>query len=203
MGPSRLHYSFKCQFKQPDYHNWASVTQGMTKSAVLTILGTPDHDKSLGRPFKHSDAYFVYGYLQMPLIPNPRTYSFVVVFDVNDRVCLKTDPFNGRFSSDGRPMAPELIAPISGSLFAHYPRVVDMRWYPSSGVYPLFYTIEIGTGSPHGDDPFRDEVYASDLDCPFYMAEFRGAQPGRFRVKARNAHGDSEWSDYRYFAFAR
>ncbi|MDD3679767.1 MAG: hypothetical protein PHX72_02855, partial [Candidatus Shapirobacteria bacterium] len=67
----------------------------------------------------------------------------------------KEDPFQGRFSTNGIPTTPVLIYPHTNTVFTHYPRVVDFRWYPASGEYPVEYQLEAGSVSvftfePHG-----------------------------------------------------
>jgi hypothetical protein len=110
------------------------------------------------------------------------------------------DPFNGRFSVDGSPTVPEIIIPADETVFSHYPRIVDCRWFPSSGVYPITYTFELGVKEDRGDR-YLDEALDSDLPIPFFMTHFSGAQRGRFRVRARNRIGQSDWSVYHHFKF--
>ncbi len=65
----------------------------------------------------------------------------------------------------------------------------------------MTYIFELGAGQPFGPEQFYDEEIDSDLPIPFFMTAFSGAQPGRFRVKAKSKLGESDWSDYRYFSF--
>lgn len=191
----------KPEFVQPDYQQWAAVKVGMTRDEVVAILGPPHADKFRGGKPRREDPYYSYGYLQMPMVPHPRTYSFLVGFDESGVVFTKMDPFNGRLSVDGVPTVPSLITPIDHSVFDHYPRIIDMRWYPVSGQYPVRYSISIGTSDPNGKCWGPEEEIESEVAFPFFMMEFVGAQPGRIRVKATNDIGESEWSEYRYFRF--
>jgi hypothetical protein len=38
-------------------------------------------------------------------------------------------------------------------------------------------------------------------DAPYDAYAFGGRQPGRWRVRARNSVGESQWSEYRHFEF--
>lgn len=195
---------------QPDYVAWQSVVIGASREEVIERLGPPIDDKTFrGRKARMDDPYFYYGYLQLPMLPHPRTYCFSIGFDEQHRVIGKNDPFNGRFSSDGSPLSPELITPFDRSAFSHFPRIVDMRWYPVSGAYPMTYTVEMGWCTPlnPGDSlaaaTFHDEEVESELKCPFFMTTFPGGQPGRFRIRATNDAGYGPWSEHRYFWFTR
>ncbi len=195
------HFTSKPEYIQPDYKKWMAVEIGMSRDEVITLLGSPLDDEYHGGKAHFDDSYYSYGYLQMPMLPHPRTYTFLIGFDANNKVAIKSDPFNGRFSADGVPTAPELIIPQNQTIFSHYPRIIDIRWYPSSGIYPLTYIVELGVGLPFGDTKFNDEEIESDLPIPFFITTFVGAQPGRFRVKAKNQIGESGWSEYCYFEF--
>jgi hypothetical protein len=188
----------KPKFEQPDYKRWVSVKVGMNREQVVSLLGKPLRDFYFGGTI--NEHHYIFGYLQMPYSPHPRTHCFMVYFDIDGKVCGKSDPFDGVFSTDGRPSKPRIIIPTEKQAFTHYPRIVDIRWFPCSGVYPLSYTVEIGTGSK--DWKFmRDEEYDSDLYSPYFVTTHAGTQPGRIRIRGRNSLGYGEWSDYRFFEF--
>jgi len=195
------HFNAKPEFVQPDYSKWDAVEIGMARDEVVELLGPPLEDEYHGGKVSVSDPYYTYGYLQMPLLPHPRTYEFEIGFDDNDNVFAKIDPFNGRFSPDGLPTVPEMIIPTERAIFSHYPRILDCRWFPSSGVFPITYTVECGFGESFESECFTDEEIESGLEIPFLIATFGGANTGRYRVKAKNELGESDWSDYRYFRF--
>lgn len=185
------------EFVQPDYRKWEAVQIGMTREEVVALLGPPLEDPYLADPFCS------YGHLQMPMLPQRRTYRFLIGYVENERVFSKSDPFTGKLSLDGTPSKPEIIIPVSGTAFTHYPRVLDCRWYPSSGEYPITYTIEVSSASPLEPEIFYNPVELdTEIPIPFYMFNFVGSQPGRIRVKARNRLGESEWSDYCHFDFS-
>lgn len=116
---------------------------------------------------------------------NPGRLCYKVYFHkgkVSD-FAKKEDPFDGRFSPDGLPMVPKLISPSDNTTFSHYPRYVDLRWCPSSGDYPMTYEIEF-----HG--------CTMKTDIPFATVLGRGQGEEQWRVRAINAKGTSEWSEY-------
>jgi hypothetical protein len=197
------HFTPEPEFVQPDYRAWEAVQIGMNRGGVTDLLGQPLDDQYRGGRAKPNDPYYSYGYLQFPVSPHPRTYSFLIGFDNQGRVFTKEDPFNGRLSKNGEPTVPEIIIPFADTIFNHYPRIVDMRWYPSSGRYPMRYSVELGVGDPESDEWFSSQVIESALQLPFFMKTFQGAQPGRIRVKAHNEIGESDWSNYRCFKFVR
>jgi hypothetical protein len=172
----------------------------MTRKEVMELLGRPMADPYTAPRPRVDDPYYFYGYLELPMMPRIRTYRFCVGFDDTGRVFTKADPFDGEFSPDGIPSKPKIFTPPSGAFFEHYPRIIDMRWYPVSGKYPVKYEIEIGHASEM-IGPFHDRIVESELPFPYFVAQFGGSQPGRFRVRGRNALGTGEWSEYRYFDF--
>ncbi len=111
---------------------WAAVRVGMTRDEVVSLLGPPHHERYRGGKPRPDASLYSYGYLQLPYVHHPRTYSFMIGFDDEGCVNYKEDPFGGRFSIDGSPTVPKIITPLEQSVFNHYPRVVDLRWYPSS-----------------------------------------------------------------------
>jgi hypothetical protein len=196
-GRELLDFDTRLEVIQPDYQCWQAVRIGMAREEVMALLGPPQRDSPIGPP----ETYSTYGHLLFPLMPHPHTYSFIVGFDDQDRVFTKSDPFGGILSLDGTPSKPKIIGPPEGAVFRHYPRVVDMRWQPVSGVYPIRYEVELGTALEM-TAPFTDRVIESELPLPYYVVEAPGDQPARFRVRGRNARGVGEWSDFRYFDFS-
>ncbi len=118
---------------QPPYDRWQAVRIGMTREEVLKLLGRP-RCKQTSFP---TETYLTYGYLQLALLPYPRTYRFLIGFDKQDRVFTKVDPFGGVFSPDCRPSKPIIFTPPNNTRFSHYPRLVDVCWFPASGQYPM------------------------------------------------------------------
>lgn len=128
-------------------------------------------------------------------------------YDENGIVSSKTDPFEGRFSFDGRPLQPELIVPQEGQRFDHYPRILDIRWHPVAGEYPIIYDIRI-EGFPYpflegapSEIRWRLSYEESGIVGCHHAACLPGKEFIRIQVRAKNALGQSEWSDYRLVEF--
>jgi len=145
-----------------------------------------------------------YGYLTPKSVVFSRPPSFRIWFQ-RGKVFQLEDPFNGVFSKDGRPTVPQPLWPEESPPYTHYPRWLDLRWYPASGQYPMNYEVEIGElhfdGNPDLPGGWNTKVLRSDI--PYLAAEAEGAGRGRWRVRAINALGIGEWSDYREFSFSR
>jgi len=192
------------QAVQPEYAKWQRIQKGMTREEVQKILGPPI--TRLGEELRRGyAASWTYGSVVMRSLAFPHPLSFRISIQ-DGKVDGKEDPFDGVFSTDGRPTRPRLISPNSEQRFNHYPRLLDFRWYPASGIYPMRYIIEV-------DSKVREEYggqwipadprgpYKSDI--PYLSISFVGSQPGRWRVKAVNELGESPWSEYRHFEFTR
>jgi hypothetical protein len=189
---------------QPDYTKWQSITPGMDESDVIARLGEP---LAKPDPFDRTSNVLYnweYGYLAPKSRVFPRPLVFTIRFLQGKVFCLE-DPFNGTFSPDGTPTVPEPIWPENPPIFPHYPRWIDLRWYPSSGEYPMRYEVEIAElkfdGNPEVADGWITQVQASDI--PYLAAEFDGMGLGRWRVRAINDKGIGEWSDYHLFVFEK
>lgn len=186
---------------QPDYGQWQAVQIGMTRAEVVAFLGNPLPRSRRRGPSLPVEPYVTYGYLKLPMTPDTGRHLFCIGYGPDGRVVSKVDPFGGVFSNDGRPCEPQIVGPAEGSTFSHYPRLVDMRWHPCSGAYPLRYEVAVAFGNPVDERWSLDEVVVHDLPCPFFIHAFVGAQAGRFRVRGINAVGEGPWSAYRLFHF--
>ena len=187
--------------RQPDYEKWQAVAIGMPYDEVRARLGEPEYQLGMART-PREPYYLRFGCIYVPSIPAPSWYCFMIGFDRHDRVWMKSDPFDGVLSKNGLPAKPQLIVPLEGSVFDHYPRTLDLRWGPVSGIYPIKYDGEIGSsidrlGSYHVVERFRE------IDGPYFLCNYGGAGHGRFRVRGSNAIGVGEWSEYRHFTFTR
>ncbi|MCE5269019.1 MAG: hypothetical protein LLG00_14175 [Planctomycetaceae bacterium] len=204
-------------FVQPDYAAWQKIKNNMTEAEVVRVLGEPlerekpSADPIAADPSTHRLYRWTYGRLDFKSPRVPDTDYFEIYFD-KGRVSHKCDPFGGQLSTDGTPTVPRLIYPTSGASYDHYPRYVDARWCPSSGQYPMHYTVEtqFGNGGPrmqngrHVADPVVWEPHSiatARADVPYHLIVHGGKNSGRWRVKAINARGESEWSPYREFTF--
>jgi hypothetical protein len=192
------HYPNEREYIQPDPKGWKLVRAGMTFSEVVEILGEPIDDPFRPRPKQVANSYFSFGWLGLLYIPNPRTYSFLVYFNRESKVQFTLDPFEGTSSEDGIPLKPLILIPQEHQVFSHYPRILDVRWRPPAGNYPMKFEIELGH-SVRGN--FTDQVINNDLDSVYFCHSFGGATGGRVRVRAKNQQGTSDWSDFRNFEF--
>jgi hypothetical protein len=211
----------KNDFVQPSYTRWSVISKDMTEKEVITLLGmplarseqTPEFERYRARfseeEAKHLAYAWNYGHLQFDSPAFPEPFEFRVVF-INGKVELNTDPFDGNLSGDGKPTTPEMILPRDNEVFHHNPRWLDMRWTPSAGIYPIEYEVDIDTGSiatgidlelkAQSADPWRSlRTYKSS--APQLTVAYSGGWPGRWRVRAVNKLGYSEWTEYRTFIF--
>lgn len=179
---------------QPEYPAWRRITNGMKSDEVLAVLGEPRR-RSGG--LYGSATIWDYGGISFQSEVFPIPLSFRIFFK-DGKVIVTEDPFGGQFSKDGAPTQPALIVPFDNQTFSHYPRFLDLRWSLASGTYPLEYILQI--------DILRGDGWKSEelrTTIPYHCFVFGGMNKGRCRVRAINALGQSEWSDYRYFNFLR
>lgn len=192
----------RAQHVQPDYGKWKLVKVGMSESVVIDLLGKPieEIDRPSDSP-TYSTKFSRFGRISFNSPSMPVPFDFEIQFK-GGKVVAIYDPFRGKFSDDGKPTTPTLIYPSDRTKFDHYPRFVDLRWNPSSGKYPIEYQIEVDSGqfaggailSYHEFERLRSEM-------PYSVFAFVGQNPGRWRVKAKNELGESDWSEWRTFRF--
>jgi hypothetical protein len=173
---------------QPSYEAWKKISKGISETEVFSILGPPQE-----KDMRHLIGGYTWHY--GTVVPKsqvmPEPYEFLVWF-LMGRVSGTEDPFDGHFSADSLPTTPILIHPQDGEVFAHYPRFVDLRWYPSSGQYPMRYEIEI-------DNALAEKATTE----PYVSARVSGVTTVRWRVRAVNTKGTSDWSELRTFESKR
>ncbi len=195
---------------QPDGKKWAQVKPGMTQQQVIDLLGqpleaTPPQEVNDGTPSSATKASYCaamkFGSIAYPSPLCPADYQYMVFFSDQGVVLGVDDPMQQKVSLDGRPTVPTPVLPSDGASFDHYPRFTDLRWMPSSGVYPLVYDVQVAF-SRGGDAMWVPEVETT-TDIPCYTFAHSGANQARWRVRARNAKGASEWSPWRAFGFSR
>lgn len=189
------------RFVQPDYARWAMVLPGMTEAQVEQLVG-PALERDSSVPEWATVFSATYGTLQFDPARCPTPYQFRVSYSTRSgRLLEKFDPFDGRFSMDGRPTVPHPIYPVAGQQFDHFPRHVDFRWTPSSGTYPITYEIQLK--SMPDDDWDGPSVYTRTVDAPYYLDSWVGKNVCTWRVRGRNAMGFGPWSQERRFDFNR
>jgi hypothetical protein len=166
----------------------------MTEAQVLDILGPPIEQWGPNSDDPKEGYSKTYGIVVHSSEKVPKDLAFVLWFR-NGKVFGKDDPFNGVFSTDGKPTIPVLIYPRNGQVFDHYPRIVDFRWYPSSGKYPMRYEVQ-AMGKEWSDQGQGTKNYTYRVAEPHYVRSLGGAGDWRWRVKAVNDLGESEWSEF-------
>ena len=193
---------------QPDYRKWESVKVGMSVAEVGKILGTPLEQspfvnlKLLDDPtYRHR---WSYGKIDSHSPAAPNVAYFVIHF-TRGAVVEKTDPFETPLSKDGRPTIPKVVVPRDNEIFFHYPRFLDFRWLPSSGEYPMSYEVEVEHFMYVGDSKRivqRCRQYDQlKTNIPHAASAFSSMGTGRWRVRAINRLGKSEWTPYYKFEF--
>jgi len=186
---------------QPDYIRWRAVAVGMTYEQVSDLLGESqrvmENSRKTGKPY-----YLFYGSLRISSTPSRWFYRFVVGFDKDEKVWMKSDPFGGVLSDDGKPSKPQILIPLEGATFSHFPRILDVRWTPSSGDYPMKYEVEIAFAAISG---IREGGHICDtfvgVAGPYLAMGIPGMGPYRVRVRGHNLKGAGAWSDDRHFEF--
>lgn len=192
-------------YKFPDPIAWDKVIVGMSHAEVTRLLGAPSSIEPVDE--RHED--HVYGSLAFNSPAFPRSLEFVIMFS-DGRVHQKEDPFGGTSSPRGLPTTPQLLLPKDNESLGHYPRFLDLRWQLSAGRYPVYYQVDVShTALPlreHSPSPTIEILNGiSDfpvVESPFLTTEFVGRGQGRWRVRAFNSLGASDWSEVRKFRFS-
>lgn len=199
---------------------------GMSEDVAFALLGPPierDTEESVIAMFvadgltkaqatdqfrSMADTYvlfWTYGRLKFNSPAMPAEYEFSLAFR-QGRIDSIEDPFDGKLSLDGKPTLPLPMLPGNGAILNHFPRFLDLRWKPSSGDYPMAYEVEVDFAQydvdESGDTQLTYHNFETRLsNVPCVTATFAGANPGRWRVRAKNRLGQSDWSRYRHFEF--
>lgn len=160
---------------------------------------------------------WIYGWLKLGDGELIRTF-FRVAFQ-DRKVFAFGDAFGGgrnrhdchveaRLSRDGRPTAPRLLTPYDNAVFTHTPSIVDFRWLPSCGEYPLEYVVEFTASDVEIDAASGTATHVWLDDRPSrrstklpHIALNPSSERCRWRVRAKNRLGTSDWSKYREFQF--
>jgi hypothetical protein len=95
---------------------------------------------------------------------------------------------------------PTQLSPSDGSVFSNYPRTTTLTWSNISGA--ASYTVEIQYCSPAGCADWATSYPLVNVTATSYTFDFVGAQPGRWRVWAFDANGNtspkSGWWGFKY-----
>jgi hypothetical protein len=134
--------------------------------------------------------------------------------DYSDTLRIGGDFIDMESYEPGKPnttlQPPTLVYPPNHSVFSYYPRELFYRWKPAAGTPPnAQYLFEYDSTCCGNDEKFGDWTKASEPMFAYRTGKqtlndrFEGAQPGRWRVKAIDATGESAWSDWSYFRFTQ
>ncbi|MZP54685.1 MAG: hypothetical protein GT600_04480 [Bacteroidales bacterium] len=186
----------KSKIIQPDYKKWEQVKEGMAQDEVEKLLGAPI--KVIGNPKANYLSTVYYGTVVEKSVVFPMDLDFVILYH-SGKVYKAVNPFMiEKLPSDGIPSVPKPFAPQNNSMFTV--NIVDLRWFPAAGKYPMRYEIEIELYG-HSPDPSKME-WVKDVtlnsDIPFLSYPATGGKE-RWRVRAINDLGESNWSEYQYF----
>jgi hypothetical protein len=83
------------------------------------------------------------------------------------------------------PSAPQLLAPVNGAVFEHYPRTTTLVWQAVPGA--VSYLVEVEMQERPGEPWYSPTSYTVTVATVTF--EWVGAQPGRWRVTAQTAAG--------------
>jgi hypothetical protein len=194
---------------QPDYAKWNSIKVGMTEAEVREILGKPIYEGKIPKERLNDPSWLkelIFGRIKFDSPSMPDSFEFYM-FIRQGKVNEIRHPFDGDLSRDGEPTSPKPIYPRDRAKFDHYPRFVDLRWSPSSGKYPIEYIVEVERSQYEVPAPGENATLVGrpwkriESELPYAAIAFGGKCPGRWRAKAKNEIGESEWSEWRQFQF--
>jgi hypothetical protein len=125
-------------------------------------------------------------------------------------ILLEKLPAHDEVANSSALEAPQIMSPIDGEEFGHYPRTTRLEWAPVPGA--VSYTVELevcqrgGVDGKECRDPrllqMRGNPPLSGIEGASYEFLFIGAQPGRWRVWAVDEKGQlgmkSTWSKFIY-----
>lgn len=100
---------------------------------------------------------------------------------------------------------PVLSAPADGKVFNNYPRKTDFSW-GAVGIPGATYSIEIDAfgaikAGEWAAQSFKTFAVYHDIHGTSFTHNFVGAQPGRWRVRAKIGDRYCSWSPWRYFRY--
>jgi hypothetical protein len=125
-------------------------------------------------------------------------------------VSLEKLPAQGEVANPSLLDAPQIVSPIDGTEFDHYPRTTRLEWSPVPGAVSYTVELEVCQGGVANkkecQNPgllqLRGNPPLSGIEGASYEFLFIGAQPGRWRVWAVDAKGrmgvKSAWSKFIY-----
>lgn len=101
------------------------------------------------------------------------------------------------------PDTPVLHSPADGAVFYKFPRTTKLEWKRSTGAQPMSYVLQIQYDTREMPGQFSGYYADLTLDNTYYVFDFPAQTIGRWRVKAKNDFGESNYSPWRYFQYTR
>jgi outer membrane protein assembly factor BamE (lipoprotein component of BamABCDE complex) len=189
-------------YSLPSLDKWNAVEKGMTTKEVIQLLGKPISKIDPDGDYEPNHIYpWHYGYIAKASQIFPQDLQLTIEIE-QGKVWGKSDWFGDvPISPDGLPTMPKLIYPYDGVKLDHYPRILDFRWFASSGDYPIRYEIEVNTLYSNGK--WSENQFTHKSKFPHLSYTHGGSNKGKWRVRAVNKTGTSEWTEYRHFEFLR
>jgi hypothetical protein len=163
--------------ESPDIFRWSEIQLGMNSQQTRELLGSPDTERST----EWFWSYYPFAFRSTPV---NTVFGYELWFNSEGVLEHMQSPFLAR-SMKGEPTSPTLITPLEGSLFTHYPRILDVRWWPCDGCQPLKYDLKLYI-SDQADGPFVELNVFEDIDEPYFCLSFVGDQPGQVSVRSKN-----------------
>ena len=130
---------------------------------------------------------------------------------VSSNTTLQLDAFLKKAGSSAKSLeAPQLVSPVDGTEFFHYPRLTQLEWLAVPAAVSYTVEVEYCSGEKPAAKTCEDPHPFLGLDTPptfgiretSYEFSFLGGQPGRWRVWAIDAEGrpgaKSAWSMFFY-----
>ncbi len=193
-----------------DPAKWTQLKKGMTREEVAALLGEPfQRDVSPEPRFVPPNTVFMneswdYGGVFYPGLEHRSTARFSVAFSQGKLASI--DAPSCAMAPDGAPDAPEIMYPKSSNDMRYLPHIVDLRWALPAGRHPMRFEVEVDLLivdpkirplAPHEIYPLSREI----VGVPHFAVNVGGCRHARWRVRAINDLGESNWSEYGYFGF--
>ncbi|MBM3565067.1 MAG: hypothetical protein FJX42_03015 [Alphaproteobacteria bacterium] len=187
----------RAQASEFSLDKWKQLRPGMTEADVVRTLGQPDDQ------FREGWRVLVYGIIVPKGEVFPRPLGYWVWLDNKNIARSFGTPFGGEAPRSGSPAVPKIFLPANNTQFSHYPRILDIRWHPVTGTYPVSYELEYEAGSKEANGMQWYRKVSFSTPTPHLSIQHVGAQPGRIRVRSKNTVGVSSWSEFAVFEFSQ
>jgi hypothetical protein len=105
-------------------------------------------------------------------------------------------------------LKPVLISPPDQTVFGHYPRSTTLAWQIVENATSYLIHVEYTWAGDFEQFGIWNEgdyglAYINETSTTADIFHFIGAQPGRWRIKAKKNSDESSWSDWWYFRYTQ